>query len=478
MDVQREVEVKLVPPEGFVLPAFDQVRGVAAVESTTLLLRATYWDSIDLRLARAGLTLRHRTGEGRPCWTLKVPAEDGVGRWELTVVGPARAVPVELLDQVKARLRGDLLGPRGTLRTSRLRLVLRDSDGVELVEVVDDAVTVTGAHATTWRELEVEQRSDAKVARRVQRQLEEAGAEVGSQVGKAYRALGPASQEAPDVPMVSKVRRGDPVADLVRHRLVAAEHAFAHHDPGVRTGRPDALHQLRVAARTLRSDLRTFAPFLDDDRVVQLREELQWIGLALSPARDLEVLRSRLRLTAAVHRYPLPAAAVDEAFAAQEEQARAAALAALDADRYVELLLLLHDVATAPRFAGVARQSCAKALPPALVRVQRRCTRAADALDLAAADEVWHEARKEAKKARYASEAAAVALGKVPGTRAARRMQELLGEHQDAVVAAERCRVLAEERPDLAYTCGVLVEREHTRAETARATFLLTWGSQ
>src|SRR5262245_28532551 len=71
-----EKEVKLGAWPGFRLPDLDDMaswlRPQPAVER---MLEAVYYDAPDLRLIRAGATLRHRTGEGGPngLWTAKVP---------------------------------------------------------------------------------------------------------------------------------------------------------------------------------------------------------------------------------------------------------------------------------------------------------------------------------------------------------------------------------------------------------------------
>ena len=93
-----EVELKLAV-EGPFAPALTPERiNVSSVEELAPLdLHATYWDTGDLRLARYGITLRHRTGEGeRPGWTLKLPAvpHDVTARDELNFDGPGRTIPV------------------------------------------------------------------------------------------------------------------------------------------------------------------------------------------------------------------------------------------------------------------------------------------------------------------------------------------------------------------------------------------------
>ena len=87
-----EVELKLAV-EGPFAPSLTPERiNVSSVEELGPLdLHATYWDTADLRLARYGVTLRHRTGEGeRPGWTLKLPAVPGdiTARDELQFDGP------------------------------------------------------------------------------------------------------------------------------------------------------------------------------------------------------------------------------------------------------------------------------------------------------------------------------------------------------------------------------------------------------
>ena len=63
---------------------------------------------------------------------------------------------------------------------------------------------------------------------------------------------------------------------------------------GVRAGEPESVHRMRIAARRMRSALVTYRPLLVREVVEPLREELRWLGQALSQARDAKVLRSHL----------------------------------------------------------------------------------------------------------------------------------------------------------------------------------------
>ena len=89
-----------------------------------------------------------------------------------------------------------------------------------------------------------------------------------------------------------------------------------------------------------------------------------------------------------------------------------------------------------------------------------------------------HQARKAARRARYASEAMAPAIGPEAGrfAKQMKKVQSVLGEHQDSVVAADRLRALAAAAPaEQAVAAGRLVEREKERRAAARAAWREVW---
>jgi CHAD domain-containing protein len=469
MDAQREVEVKLGVPDGFEPPHLVELAGVDRVAVRTLRLRATYWDSEDRRLARGGMTLRHRTGEGRPRWTLKTATSTpgGLDREEISVPGPGTQVPPALQDLLTARLRGAELHGLAQVRTLRTTTLLFDAQGDELVEVVDDEVTVLrdGAVVDGWRELEVEQRPHGrKVAKRVVAALLRAGATDVDQTPKGVRALG--AGDEPDLPEAPPIRSA---GDLVRASLANGLRSIVEQDLAVRRELPDAVHQLRVACRRLRSDLRTFAVLLDEPRIAELRGELSWLAGSLGAARDLEVLRERVHVRAR-EGDPLDVGPVDALLAEQEEVAAARAAEALRSPRYLVLLQLLHDVAVSPQLSELAEQRARDVVPRLVDRAAAKLGKALRRLDLDSPDTTWHRARIKAKRARYAAEAAAPVLGRP--SKHAKRLQTRLGEHQDAVVAAERLLVMAAEHPDLAVLCARLAERERVVTRSVRRSLL------
>ncbi|WP_236831335.1 CYTH domain-containing protein [Blastococcus sp. KM273128] len=161
---QLEIERKFDVDGGFAVPPLDGVPGVAAVaEPVVHELAAVYHDTPDLRLVRARVTLRRRTGGPDEGWHLKLPA--GAARRELHVplAAGTDVAPAELLEVVADLLVGEVPAPVVSMRTRRVVTALRDDAGRELAELADDTVTATvpaGAGAApavrTWRELEIE----------------------------------------------------------------------------------------------------------------------------------------------------------------------------------------------------------------------------------------------------------------------------------------------------------------------------------
>jgi CHAD domain-containing protein len=280
------------------------------------------------------------------------------------------------------------------------------------------------------------------------------------------------------------VSPGSPMTELVRVSLRIRLAHLTEADLELRRQRDDAVHQMRVACRHLRSDLRTFAGLLDDPRANPLRDELGWLAGALGDARDLEVLRVRVaRLEQRDPLHPLDAAGLAEVhrrLVEQEQTAIAMARKALESSRYGQLLQLTSAVAAQPGLAAAATQPCRDILPSIVGVAWQHLAKRARRLTITAPDSDWHRARILAKRARYAAESAAIALGKKASATAAAatQLQDVLGEHQDAVVAADRLLALGTTAPPhstLAVTCGRLAERELSGAVTTRAAFHDVW---
>ncbi|HTG48604.1 MAG TPA: CHAD domain-containing protein [Actinomycetota bacterium] len=229
---------------------------------------------------------------------------------------------------------------------------------------------------------------------------------------------------------------------IVRGALAVSVRRLARAEPAARAGRdPEGVHRMRVATRRLRSDLRTFEGVLDADWAESLRTELRWVARALGGSRESDVLRARLgeRLAAPRAIGPDPAEPIRAALRREADAAADVLRAALASDRYVALRARLEAAAADPRFGPERDLPAMRALAPRVHRRFRALRREVRAAGSRPSDAALHAIRIRAKRARYAAEALAPVGGPdvVRFAAAAKRLQAVLGAHQDAVAAAD-----------------------------------------
>jgi CHAD domain-containing protein len=271
------------------------------------------------------------------------------------------------------------------------------------------------------------------------------------------------------------------VGEVVRTALANSVMRLDANEPSLWSERdPEAVHQARVATRRLRSDLRMLHDFVDARWALSLRAELRWLGAELGAVRDLEVLRGRLTLHAAL----LPDAEADAARTGIRRldtniaTARAELLVALRSARYAQVHRALHDAAIDPPLTAAADALAIEALPAAVRPTWRRLRRTVDDLAVVPSDAALHEVRIRAKRLRYAAELAAPVVGRPARdlAAAAARVQDVLGEHQDSVVAdAWLAKTAPECSPAAAYALGMLAEIERGLALRARSALPAAW---
>jgi CHAD domain-containing protein len=485
-----EREVKLGAGPAFRLPDLAGViEGVAVAPPETVRLETVYFDTPDLRLARWGVSLRRRAGEG---WTLKLsspPSTPGkpaavLERDEITFQGGQKP-PDAALGVVRAYVRRSELVPVARLSTVRRRVRLVDGNGARVAEVVDDEVSVRDGRrvAARFREIEVEASSengaDGIITPLVTR-LRVAGAGAPDPTPKHVRALGPRAIEPPEVapePLLPVA----PAKDVIRYNLAESVAGLLRHDPLVRTGRdPEAVHQARVATRKLRSNLRTFGPLLDVEWTEPLRSELGWLATGLGAVRDREVLLDRLRDRAK----SLPATdtrsgtALLHLLEVEIDELRANLAVDLDSQRYVDLVERLVEAAHSPATLPDAEQPASTVLPALATTPWRRLRSAVRQLHVTPSDPELHRIRILAKRARYAAEAVAPVAGADAAdfAKAAARLQTVLGEHQDSVTAQGWLRA-AKVSGRRAFVAGELIALERIAAHEARVAWPGVWES-
>lgn len=465
--------MRLQAGPGFQLPELDQVaEGVRAGPGDEGRLESVYFDTPDLRLARWGVSLRHQVGGE---WTLTLPGGT------LSFSGPPRTPPRDAAELVRAYVRGSSLAPVARLSTLRRRVSLLGADGGRLAEVVENEVSVLQRRrvAARFREVEVDVAPDGDGLREpLLWRLRLAGAGLSEAVPTHLQALGPVAQEPPEV--APKPLPADPsAAQVVTRALALSVLAVLRHDPGVRLGGdPEDVHQARVGTRRLRSNLRTFRPLLDPEWADGLRDELGWLADELGAVRDGEVLLERLR----AHTQRLPAAdqRLGLAIAGQLEDSiekdRATLLEAMRGQRYLDLLERLVAAANHPELAEGAGEPAESVLPQLARKPWRQLRAAVGALPADPPDPELHACRIRAKRARYAAEAVAPAAGRDAErfARAAAKLQTVLGDHQDSVVAQDWLRTHAG-RGRRAFVAGEMAALELTLAEQSRQAWQAAW---
>ncbi|MDQ4119196.1 MAG: CHAD domain-containing protein [Actinomycetota bacterium] len=297
-----------------------------------------------------------------------------------------------------------------------------------------------------------------------------------------------------DLPEPVTAEPGDEAAHHVRVLLDKRLRSLLEHEPGTRSGEDiEDLHQMRVAVRRMRAALKSARPLLDAAWADALRAELGWLGRALGPSRDLDVMIDRLR--GEISTLPPAEQAAGEVLVGHLERERSAARRAMNAElddpRYGALVRRLADAVAEPLPEppeGVARPELIDLVRAEARKLHKAVRRAGDDPP----DMTLHDLRIRTKRLRYTGELVEPAMreqgGKrTPAAKAVRKtlkasagLQEVLGDHQDACVAEHRIRQLLDDLGDapdahVVFAGGRLVERERARAELLRGQWRACW---
>jgi CHAD domain-containing protein len=318
--------------------------------------------------------------------------------------------------------------------------------------------------------------------------MTKAGAAPPQFSGELERALGSRVDRPPTFPALDGHSRA---ADVLRAHLADQTAAMLARDGAARHDEPDGVHKMRVATRRLRSALATFRPLVDRGVTDPIRDELKWIAAVLGGARDAEVLRERLLAELSTEPDDLVLGPISTLIEAELRAAHRAAhdrlVAGLISPRYYRLLDRLDALVADPPFTpladGPADTVVTKLVRGSFKRLRRLVkAEAPEAATERERDHRYHEIRKAAKRLRYAVEAVEPAFGAGAHrlATAAENIQEVLGEHQDSVVARQALRELGVRihlDGENAFTIARLHALEQTRADDSAAEFASAWAA-
>ncbi len=465
-----EREAKYDVTSDFVVPSV-----AGAAEPTTQQLRSEYFDTAGRRLLQAGVTLRRRTGSTDTGWQLKVPSPPYRTEIRVPLDAPGDPIPKELTELLRGATAGEALLPLAVLDTQRTARLVSTGAGRPLAEIADDVVHASSggprATASSWREVEIELSDDAPedALRPIGAALRAAGAEPSASSSKLARAV-----DAP--PLAAEPGTA---AAVVLDYLTAQYRSLIAGDIALRRGEIGKVHKTRVAIRRLRSALRVFGALFDSSSTAALDAELRWVAGVLGAVRDSQVLDRRLRvLLGEVDEADLlgpVSARIHGELAGRQTESWEAVEATLSGARYLGMLRTLGEWFSQPTLTDAGRDSAGAVrglVRKAERRVARRLDRALGGRDAAA----LHAVRKAAKRARYASETGRPVLGGKRSKKHAKRyaaLQDLLGEHQDAMLSTallRRLGAIAGTTPgENGFAFGILYEREWETARRIRA---------
>ncbi|MFC4172082.1 CHAD domain-containing protein [Microvirga sp. GCM10011540] len=428
-------------------------------------LHAVYFDTPDLALRHAGLSLRVRRRNGRHVQTIK--AEHGArglaldrSEWESPVedsaidFDAATGTPLAPFAADEA-LRGSIK-PAFSIETERRAFMVRhDAALVELA--LDDAKARAGSQTLRFAELELElKEGDPSSLFTLALNLSEAVPLRLAPVTKSERGYGLLDRAAPQPARADKIGM-DPDASCAEAFQVVARSCLSQMvlNEAVlrRTRDPESVHQMRVGIRRLRAAMSLFKDLLGGPQTEAVTQDLRWMGRCLGPARDLDVLLERLSDPDG------PDLPEDQREEIEAHRARAyeALMEALESPRFMQAILKVAAWIEAGEWLSddsptsrPARDHARKELSRRWKKIRRQAGHLAD-LD----DEGRHRLRIRIKKLRYGSEffAPLFTSGGVKRRRKAmlsalERLQDLLGAMNDIAVGSSLIPSLAEQDPD------------------------------
>ena len=478
-----------VVDSSFIMPLLSEAGIVDATELVASEYEVTRYDVSARRLRRAGITLCcEEHPEIAAAWSVSLPQVWAPGSPLRRIAldseepGEESGVPVEARRLLAAFVLSDPLDSAERYRGLSRRWLLAARPGSGLAELTDERLDPMrqGPEARGLRTILV---ADKGLEEGIVGALDDAFQRAGARTRASSGDDGgrPVNQ---DIFSKLKAGGGDPAGVGVQAALTRSVRRLVMNDPGVRLGEMEGVHQMRVAARRLSSDLRTFAPLVDNNWARGLIDGLRTVARALGEVRDMDVLLENMKASAGEIEEDL--SPLFDSLMDRRSACRSDLGALLDSPAYVDLIERLSAAAVRPMLTEAAAGPCRVVLPPLVQAAWSKLQRKASTLVPDSDDADFHRVRIEAKKVRYAAEAVGRCLDKKEGHEAASfaaavaGVQSALGDLQDATLAQEAVAAEAErhpQEPGFALAAGRLLERQRATARKARAAHFESWDS-
>jgi inorganic triphosphatase YgiF len=468
-------------------------RGHAKPHSKNIV--SVYFDTDDYTLRKAGFTLRVRRDGRRSLQTVKQEGPHAAllarNEWEKPIRGPGPD-----LDAARETALKPLLGKKlarklkPMFETSVRRTVYPMHDGYTEIELVlDEGKVIAGDKSAALHEIEMELRSGATVDLfRLARTL---GRDVPMQLSlrtkadRGYALLDgkpPEPVKALPVEIAPDATAGAALQAIARVCL----HQLLANQPLIRIGKPEALHQMRVALRRLRAALSLFSPLLADTQSREIKAQLRWLNRELNSPRELDVFISRVEKLIENRRDKTGLETLLTDLRHRRVQAYTAMRAVLHSFRFRDLVLAAAswieagdwtknpDTLVAPLRARPIADAAAEELQRRYKKIRKRGKKLRSL-----SQRRRHQLRIQSKKVRYAAEffATVYPCKKIRKRRMAfieklEKLQDALGGLNDITVHEEMSADLAHDtngngsrkiRPKNAFAAGRLSGFEEAR---------------
>ena len=492
---REELELKLAVPPASV-PALKRSSALRGHKAETTPIVSVYFDTDKHKLAKHGLMLRVRRVGNQYVQTIKAAKSlNGFGRdeWEAEIAGKEpdlrMAAGTALAPLLTKKLRRQLK-PLFETKVMRTSYPLANNTRA-LALAVDQGTIETGNSSLPLCEIELELERGSvadlfEVAREVSRAVP-AQIVFKSKSERGYELI----DGVRDTPLKA-VTAGLSAGMSTRDAFTGIGHAclkqVVGNEAAAAKGGPEGVHQMRVGLRRLRAAMSLFSDILGDAQSAAIKTELKWLAGELGPARELEVLISRvIAPIKGRHGFWRHMPVLSREVAAKREAALARVQKAVQSARFRALTLDVAAWLEAGRWAtpadDLARDRGELAIEVSaaeqLARRWRTVRKKGKALARLSAGE-RHKLRIQTKKLRYAVEFfGALFVGKRARKRlkrflaAVERLQDGLGDLNDIAVHERRISAMGVSRRrssvKRAFAAGLLTGREDARTEAAMA---------
>jgi inorganic triphosphatase YgiF len=494
----KEIELKLeVPPAN--LPRLAKIPHLRALKTPAKSATeiSVYFDSKNRKLHKKGLMLRVRRVRDRYVQTIKSAGHSDLferDEWESEIDGAMpdlRLAQGTALEPLLSRKFCRQLKPVFETRVRRKTYPLTDGDS-DIALTVDRGEIDTGDRSKPLCEIElVLRRGHEAELFEVARELTHAVAgqlALKSKSERGYELL-EGSEAAPVKAVPIDLSRGTSTRDAFKAIGLACLKQVIDNVPALLAGEPEGVHQMRVGLRRLRAAMSLFADILQDPQTAALKQELKWLTGELGPARELEVLVTRVVAPVKRRHSRLQGiSSLSRDLTQQRAAARARAQDAAGSERFRALTLEIagwleagqwrrpQDDLVRDRGDVPIEISAAEQLTRRFKKIRKK-GKTLTRLDARSR----HKLRIQAKKVRYASEFFAAVF---PGKKASKRrdkflsrlesVQDCLGDLNDIAVHENRITAIAGEgrrnrrrrgSPKRAFAAGLLTGREDARLD-------------